>query len=84
METRRATHPLAIYCGRTTTISQALGLLQASGADCCIVVEGGRRVGLLTEADLAVRAEGSGLGPLDTVELVLTHDAAFLHPERSP
>lgn len=73
-------YPLAVYCHRATPIGQALGLLQASGADCCIVVEGGRRVGILTEDDLAARAVGAGLGSHDPVEVVLavlTGEAVF-------
>ena len=77
-------HPVAIHCGPATTVAEALGLLRGSGVDCLLVVESGRMVGVVTEHELTHRRSGAGLGPADSIALVLTRDAVYLRPERNP
>ena len=77
-------HSSAIHSSPATTVGEALALIRESGADCLMVVESGRMVGVVTEHDLAHPALREGLGPADSVEAALTRDAIFLCPERIP
>jgi CBS domain-containing protein len=71
-----------VVCAPDTTIRQAAQQMSEAGAT-CIVVEGGDRLGILTDRDLRTRVVADGMSADDPVAGVMTAPAVTVSADRT-
>lgn len=76
--------PLVLDCNPTTTVGEAIRLLETEGIDYLVIVEGGRAVSILSLRDLLDRPPDPPLDPSTPVRDVKAATAAHRILERSP
>ena len=71
-----------VTCRRGQTVAEAAAMMAEHSADCVLVVEGDRLVGIFTEWDFLDRVAAAGLDPSTTqLGQVMTADPSALSPE---